>query len=59
MSRFTIHLAAVFNLHNPPYDTVTDRAYKLRDDMRIETAGGEPVLMSGGSRAVTHKLMTG
>jgi uncharacterized protein len=46
----------VFNLHNPPYDTVTDRAYKLREDMRIETAGGEPVLAPVGSRAVREAI---
>ena len=46
----------VFNLHNPPFDTVTDRAYKLREDMRIETAGGEPVLAPVGSRAVREAI---
>ena len=46
----------VFNLHNPPHDTVTDRAYKLRDDMRIETAGGEPVLVPVGSKAVREAI---
>ncbi len=46
----------LFNLHNPPYDTTTDRAYKLRDDMRIETAGGEPVLAPVGSRAVRDAI---
>jgi len=46
----------VFNLHNPPYDTATDRAYKLRDDMRIESAGGEPVLVPVGSKAVREAI---
>src|SRR5439155_4769402 len=39
----------IFNLHNPPYDTQTDRAVKLSHDMRIQTAGGEPVLAPVGS----------
>ncbi len=47
---------AIFNLHNPPYDTTTDRAYKLGADMRIETAGGEPVLAPVGSTAVRESI---
>ena len=46
----------IFNLHNPPHDTETDRAYKLRPDMRIETAGGEPVLAPVGSKAVRESI---
>jgi uncharacterized protein len=42
----------IFNVHNPPFDTGTDRAYELTPDMRIRTAGGEPLLAPVGSRAV-------
>ncbi len=47
---------AIFNLHNPPYDTAIDRAYKLTRDMRIQTAGGEPVLAPVGSVAVREAI---
>lgn len=46
----------ILNLHNPPYDTRTDRAYKLTPDMRIQTAGGEPVLAPVGSVAVREAI---
>ena len=42
----------IFNVHNPPADSGTDLAFKLTDDMRIATAGGEPVRVPVGSRAV-------
>lgn len=42
----------VFNVHNPPADSGTDLAFKLTDDMRIATAGGEPVREPVGSQAV-------
>lgn len=42
----------IFNVHNPPSDSGTDLAFKLTDDMRIVTAGGEPVRAPVGSRAV-------
>jgi len=42
----------IFNVHNPPFDTGTDRAYELTPDMRIKTAGGEPLLAPVGSHAV-------
>lgn len=42
----------IFNVHNPPADSGTDLAFKLTDDMRIVTAGGEPVRTPVGSRAV-------
>jgi Icc-related predicted phosphoesterase len=47
---------AIFNVHNPPFDTGTDRAYALTPDMRIRTAGGEPVLAPVGSRAVHEAI---
>lgn len=47
---------AIFNLHDPPFDTAVDRAYKLSEEMRIETAGGEPVLTPVGSHAVRDAI---
>lgn len=46
----------IFNLHNPPYDTTVDRAFKLTGDMRIQTAGGEPVRAPVGSHAVREAI---
>jgi len=46
----------IFNLHNPPFGTATDRAYKLTGDMRIETAGGEAVQAPVGSHAVRDAI---
>jgi Icc-related predicted phosphoesterase len=42
----------IFNVHNPPAESGTDLAFKLTDDMRIVTAGGEPVRVPVGSHAV-------
>jgi uncharacterized protein len=42
----------IFNVHNPPVDSGTDLAFKLTKEMRIETAGGEPVRTPVGSHAV-------
>lgn len=46
----------IFNLHNPPFGTSTDRAFKLGDDMRIRTAGGEPMQVSVGSHAIRESI---
>ncbi len=46
----------LFNVHNPPFDTGTDRAYELTPDMRIRTAGGEPTLAPVGSVAVREAI---
>lgn len=46
----------LFNVHNPPFDTGTDRAYELTPDMRIRTAGGEPTLAPVGSVAVREVI---
>ncbi len=46
----------VMNLHNPPADSGTDLAFKLTDDMRIATTGGEPVRAPVGSRAVREAI---
>lgn len=42
----------IFNVHNPPADSGTDLAFKLTKEMRIETAGGDPVRTPVGSHAV-------
>ncbi|HYF11825.1 MAG TPA: metallophosphoesterase, partial [Actinomycetota bacterium] len=47
---------AIFNVHQPAYDTGTDRAYELTPDMRIRTAGGEPTLAPVGSIAVRESI---
>src|SRR5437899_1664420 len=46
----------IFNLHNPPFGTATDRAFKLNNDMRIQTAGGEPVQVPVGSHAIRESI---
>jgi Icc-related predicted phosphoesterase len=46
----------VMNVHNPPADSGTDLAFKLTDDMRIATSGGEPVRTPVGSRAVRDAI---
>ena len=46
----------IFNLHNPPFGTATDRAFKLGEDMRIQTAGGEPVQVPVGSHAIREAI---
>lgn len=48
----------IFNVHNPPADSGTDLAFKLTEDMRIETAGGEPLRAPVGSRAVRSAIET-
>jgi uncharacterized protein len=42
----------IFNVHNPPAESGTDLAFKLTKEMRIETAGGDPVRTPVGSHAV-------
>lgn len=46
----------IFNVHNPPAESGTDLAFKLTEDMRIETAGGEPVKVPVGSYAVRSAI---
>jgi hypothetical protein len=46
----------IFNLHNPPFGTATDRAFKLDDDLRIKTAGGEPLQVPVGSHAIRESI---
>lgn len=46
----------IFNLHNPPFGTSTDRAFKLGEDLRIKTAGGEPVQVPVGSHAIRESI---
>jgi Icc-related predicted phosphoesterase len=42
----------IFNLHCPPYGTTLDKAPELSSDLRVLTDGGEPRIISVGSRAV-------
>ena len=46
----------IFNLHNPPFGTSTDRAFELAGDLRIKTAGGEPVQVPVGSHAIRESI---
>jgi uncharacterized protein len=46
----------IFNLHNPPFGTATDRAFKLDGDLRIKTAGGEPLQEPVGSHAIREAI---
>jgi Icc-related predicted phosphoesterase len=48
----------IFNVHNPPADSGTDLAFKLTADMKIETAGGEPLRAPVGSHAVREAIET-
>ena len=48
----------IFNVHNPPADSGTDLAFKLSADMKIETAGGEPLRAPVGSHAVRSAIET-
>lgn len=45
-------------MHNPPADSGTDLAFKLTEDMKIETAGGEPLRVPVGSHAVRQAIET-
>jgi uncharacterized protein len=51
-------MPVIFNVHNPPAESGTDLAFKLTEDMRIELAGGEPVKVPVGSRAVRSAIET-
>src|SRR5262249_18480005 len=46
----------LFNLHHPPFGTATDRAFKLDGDLRIKTAGGEPLQVPVGSHAIRESI---
>ena len=46
----------IFNLHNPPFGTATDRAFKLDGELRIKTAGGEPLQEPVGSHAIRESI---
>jgi Icc-related predicted phosphoesterase len=42
----------IFNLHCPPHGTTLDKAPELASDLRVLTDGGEPRIVSVGSKAV-------
>lgn len=42
----------IFNFHDPPNGSGLDLAHRLTADMRVESAGGSPVLAPVGSRSV-------
>ncbi len=43
---------AIFNLHVPPYDSKLDEAPELKEDLSYVLVGGQPHLISVGSRAI-------
>lgn len=48
---------AIWNVHNPPYNTGIDRAPRLDDSLRIRyTASGEPDMVSVGARSVRRLI---
>jgi Icc-related predicted phosphoesterase len=47
---------AIFNLHVPPYDSRLDSAPELRGDLTPRYAGGAPVIVPVGSRAVRRLI---
>lgn len=42
----------IFNLHDPPAESGLDLAYKMSDDLKVDMAGGQPMLAPVGSTAV-------
>jgi Icc-related predicted phosphoesterase len=47
---------AIFNLHCPPAGSGLDRAPQLTEDLRVVMDGGEPRIISVGSRAVRELI---
>jgi uncharacterized protein len=45
-------LPTIFNLHCPPHGTMLDRAPQLTADLKVVLDGGEPRIVSVGSKAV-------
>jgi Icc-related predicted phosphoesterase len=45
-------MAAILNIHVPPYDTGLDTAYEVDEDLRYVTKGGRPHEIATGSKAV-------
>jgi uncharacterized protein len=43
---------AIFNFHDPPARSGLDMAYKMTGDLKVEMAGGQPMLAPVGSTAV-------
>ncbi len=46
----------IFNLHCPPYNTPLDRAPQLTADLKVVADGGQPRIISVGSRAVRELI---
>lgn len=42
----------IFNFHDPPAGSGLDMAYKMTSDMKVEMAGGQPMLAPVGSTSV-------
>lgn len=52
------NVAAIFNLHCPPNDTLLDRAPALTADLKLIREGGEPKIVHVGSSAVRTIIET-
>jgi len=46
---------AIASLHAPPYDSGLDMAPALKD-LKVQTSGGQPLLVAVGSKAVRHVI---
>ena len=47
---------AIFNLHNPPYNSRLDIAPALDRDLRVQSEGGQPRMLPVGSTAVRSAI---
>ncbi len=47
---------AIFNFHDPPARSGLDMAYAMTRDMKVEMAGGQPMLAPVGSTSVRHLI---
>jgi uncharacterized protein len=47
---------AIFNFHDPPANSGLDMAYKVTSDLKVEMAGGQPMLAPVGSTSVRELI---
>lgn len=46
----------IFNFHDPPAESGLDLAYKMASDLKVEMAGGQPMLAGVGSTSVRRLI---
>jgi uncharacterized protein len=51
------NVPAIFNLHDPPAGSGLDLAYKMTDDMKADTAGGQAMFAPVGSVSVRDAIL--